>query len=37
MIPGDFFSGSWPKRLMTGEMEIIKSDGCAAVDVRDVA
>merc|ERR1719189_96284 len=32
-----FASGGWIKKLMTGEMEVIKADGCAAVDVRDVA
>ena len=32
-----FASGGWIKRLMTGEMQEIKADGCAAVDVRDTA
>ena len=32
-----FASGGWIKNLMTGSMTEIKADGCAAVDVRDVA
>ena len=33
----NFASGGWCKRLMTGEMDVIKCDGCGTVDVRDVA